>query len=84
MVKDTATPATYARSSGSPTGSIYDMASLITQFGPKRLPMKTPVKNLYQLKFAHGLYGTMMNGVQVVDLLLDRKFNNGNSLFVKR
>ncbi len=25
--------------------------------------------------------GTMMNGVQVVDLLLDRKFNNGNSLF---
>jgi hypothetical protein len=45
------------------------------------LPMKTPVENLFQPKFAHGLYGTMMNGVQVVDLLLDRKFNNGNSLF---
>ncbi len=81
VVKDISTPATYARYSGSPTGSIYDMASLVTQFGPKRLPMKTPVKNLYQPKFAHGLYGTMMNGVQVVDLLLDRKFNNGNSLF---
>ncbi len=82
IVKDIATPATYARFSGSPTGSIYDMASLVTQFGPKRLPMKTPVRNLYQPKFAHGLYGTMMNGVQVVDLLLDRKFNNGNSLFI--
>jgi all-trans-retinol 13,14-reductase len=82
LVKDIATPATYARYSGSPTGSIYDMASLVTQFGPKRLPMKTPIRNLYQPKFAHGLFGTMMNGVQVVDLLLDRKFNKGNSLFM--
>jgi all-trans-retinol 13,14-reductase len=82
VVKDISTPATYSRYSGSPTGSIYDMASLVTQFGPKRLPMKTPVKNLYQPKFAHGLFGTMMNGVQVVDLLLDRKFNGGNSLFI--
>jgi phytoene dehydrogenase-like protein len=82
VVKDIATPATYARYSGSLTGSIYDMASLVTQFGPKRLPMKTPIQNLYQPKFAHGLYGTMMNGVQVVDLILNRKFNQGNSLFI--
>ncbi len=41
----------------------------------------TPVENLYQPKFAHGLYGCMMNGVQMVDMLLDRKFNDGNSLF---
>jgi all-trans-retinol 13,14-reductase len=82
VVTDVSTPATYARFSGSPTGSIYDMASLVTQFGPKRLPMKTPIRNLYQPKFAHGLYGTMMNGVQVVDLMLNRKFNKGNSLFI--
>jgi all-trans-retinol 13,14-reductase len=81
VVKDISTPATYARYSGSPTGSLYDMASLVTQFGPKRLPMETPIGNLLQPKFSHGLYGTMMNGVQVVDLMLDRKFNNGNSLF---
>jgi len=81
VVKDIATPATFARYSGSPTGSIYDMASIVTQFGPKRLPFKTPVENLYQPKFAHGLYGSMMNGVQMVDMLLDRKFNDGNSLF---
>ncbi|MBE0675761.1 MAG: NAD(P)/FAD-dependent oxidoreductase [Bacteroidales bacterium] len=84
VVKEISTPATYARFSGSPTGSIYDIASLVTQFGPKRLPMKTPVKNLYQPKFAHGLYGTMMNGVQVVDMILDRKFNDGNSLFIPK
>jgi prolycopene isomerase len=82
VVKDISTPATYARFSGSPTGSIYDIASLVTQFGPKRISMKTPIQNLYQPKFAHGLYGTMMNGVQVVDLILNRKFNNGNSLFI--
>ncbi len=81
VVKDISTPATYARYSGSPTGSLYDMASLVTQFGPKRLPMETPIRNLLQPKFSHGLYGTMMNGVQVVDLMLKRKFNNGNSLF---
>jgi prolycopene isomerase len=81
VVKDISTPATYARYSGSPTGSLYDMASLVTQFGPRRLPMVTPIRNLLQPKFSHGLYGTMMNGVQVTDLMLDRKFNNGNSLF---
>lgn len=81
VVKDISTPATYARYSGSPTGSLYDMASIVTQFGPKRLPFKTPIENLYQPKFAHGLYGSMMNGVQMVDMLLDRKFNDGNSLF---
>lgn len=81
VVKDISTPATYARYSGSPSGSLYDMASIVTQFGPKRLPMTTPVKQLYLPKFSHGLYGTMMSGVQVVDLLLDRKFNGGNSLF---
>ncbi len=86
VVKDISTPATYSRYSGSPTGSIYDMASIVTQFGPKRLSMKTPVKNLYQPRFSHGIYGSLMSGVQVVDNILDGKFNGGNSLFnpVKR
>ena len=83
-VMDVATPATYARYSGSPTGSIYDMASLVTQFGPKRLSMKTPIENLYQPKFSHGIYGTMMGAVQMVDLMSNREFNGGNSLFNPR
>jgi prolycopene isomerase len=81
VVTDIATPATYARYSGSPTGSIYDMASLVTQFGPKRLGLQTPVRNLIQPKFAHGIYGSMMGAVQVVDIMMDRKFNGGSSLF---
>ena len=84
VLTDIATPATYARYSGSSTGSIYDMATTVDQFGPKRLPIRTPITNLYQPKFAHGIYGGMMNGVQVVDLILDRAFNDGNSLFNPR
>lgn len=84
VVKDISTPATYSRYSSSPTGSIYDMATLVTQFGPKRLPMKTPIENLFQPKFSHAIYGGMMNGIQVVDLILDRAFNDGNSLFNPR
>ena len=30
------------------------------------------------------LYGGMMNGIQVVDLMLDRAFNDGNSLFTPK
>ena len=81
VVKDISTPATYSRYSGSPTGSIYDMASIVTQFGPKRLSMKTPVKNLYQPRFTHGIYGSLMSGVQVVDMILEGRFNGGSSLF---
>ena len=80
VVKDISTPATYARYSGCPTGAIFDMATTKDQFGPKRLPMKTPIKNLFQPKFAYGIYGGMMNGLQVTDLMLDRAVNNGNSL----
>ncbi|MBW2278759.1 MAG: hypothetical protein JRF63_14805, partial [Deltaproteobacteria bacterium] len=83
-VINVSTPATYARYSGSPTGSIYDMASLVTQFGPKRLPLRTPIENLYQPKFSHGIYGAVMNGVQAVDVMLDRALNDGNSLFKPR
>jgi phytoene dehydrogenase-like protein len=84
VVKNVATPVTYARYSGCPTGAIYDMASTVRQFGPRRLPLKTPISNLYQPKFSHGIYGAVMNGVQVVDVMLDRALNDGNSLFAPR
>ncbi|MDF1568321.1 MAG: hypothetical protein P1P77_09920 [Spirochaetaceae bacterium] len=84
MVKDIATPAAYARYSGSPTGSLYDMASLVTQFGPKRLGLRITIPNFVQPKSSHGLYGSMMGAVQVVDLMLDRAFNGGDSLFNPR
>jgi hypothetical protein len=51
------------------------MASIVTRFGPKRLFMKTSVKNLYQPRYTHGIYGSMMGGVQIVDILLKGKFN---------
>ncbi|HQK73814.1 MAG TPA: NAD(P)/FAD-dependent oxidoreductase [Clostridiales bacterium] len=78
-VLDIATPATYARYSGSPTGSIYDMACVPDNFGRRRLPVKTPVEGLYIPKFAHGVFGSMNSGMQVADMLLDGRIMHGNS-----
>jgi prolycopene isomerase len=81
VVRDISTPATFARYSGSPSGSIYDMAATPENFGANRLPLKTPVKGLLVPKFAHGVFGAMNSGLQAVDLLLDGKVMNGNSRF---
>ncbi len=79
LVKDISTPATYSRYSGSPSASIYSMASFADNFGRKRLKMKTPIKGLYQPKFTHGVFGTITGGLQVIDMILNRKVMNGNS-----
>lgn len=76
---DVSTPATYARYSGSPTGSIYDMACAPDNFGRRRLPVKTPVEGLYIPKFAHGVFGSMNSGMQVADMLLGGRVMQGNS-----
>jgi len=81
IVKDISTPATYARYNGSPTGSIYDMASQPDNFGRNRLKMRTPIDGLYQPKFAHGVFGTITGGLQVIDMILERKIMDGNSRF---
>ncbi len=80
-VTDISTPATYSRYSGSPTGSQYDMASYVDNFGLKRLSTITPIKGLYQPKFAHGVFGTIQGGLQAVDQILGRRIMNGNSRF---
>lgn len=77
VMRDIATPATYARYSGSPSGSLYDMESTPRNFGATRLPMKTPIDGLLQPKFAHGVFGTMNGGMQAVDYLLDGRVMNG-------
>ena len=83
VVRDIATPATYVRFSGSPTGSIYDMAAVPDNFGANRLPVITPVKGLLAPKFAHGVFGAMNSGLQAVDILMDGKLMHGNSRFKK-
>jgi len=82
-VRDIATPATYVRYSGSPTGSIYDMAAVPDNFGANRLPVITPINGLLVPKFAHGVFGAMNSGLQAVDILLDGKVLHGNSRFKK-
>jgi len=83
VVRDISTPATFARYSGSPTGSIYDMAAVPDNFGANRLPVKTPIRGLLLPKFAHGVFGAMNSGLQAIDILLDGKVMHGNSRFKK-
>ncbi|MCJ7651098.1 MAG: FAD-dependent oxidoreductase, partial [Candidatus Lokiarchaeota archaeon] len=80
-VVDVSTPATYARYSGSPSGAIYDMAPYPDNFGRTRLAMRTPVKGLYQPKFVHSVFATLLAGMQVNDMFLKRQIMNGNARY---
>jgi len=79
VVKDISTPATYARYSGSPTGSNYGMAPYTDNFGRTRLKMRTPIKNLFQPLFSHGIFGCMLGALQVNDMILEREILGGNA-----
>ena len=80
-VVDISTPATYARYSGSPTGSVYDMAPYPDNFGRTRLKMRTPIEGLFQPKFVHGVFGCLLAGMQANDMILDRKIMDGNARY---
>lgn len=80
-VIDVSTPATYARYSGSPTGSIYDMAPYTNNFCRTRLKMRTPIEGLFQPKFVHRVFGCLLAGMQVNDMILDRKIMDGNARY---
>lgn len=80
-ILDISTPATYARYSGSPTGAIYDMAPYTNNFGRTRLKMRTPIEGLFQPKFVHGVFGCLLAGIQVNDMILNRKIMDGNARY---
>ncbi len=81
LVTDVSTPATYKRYSGSPTGSIYEMAPYTDNFGRTRLKMRTPVKGLFNPKFVHGVFGALLGGMQAIDMILNGKVMNGNARY---
>ncbi len=76
-VVDIATPATFARYTGTLLGQNYDMAPYPDNFGRKRLPLRTPIKGLYQPKLSHGIWPSMMAGMQAVDMMLDGAVMHG-------
>lgn len=79
LISDISTPATYARYSSSPTGSIFDMAPATNNVGRTRLKMRTPIKGLFQPKFLHGVFASLLAGMQVNDMLLNGVVMNGNA-----
>lgn len=78
---DVATPATYARYIGSPSGSNYDMMPVPGNFGKNRLKTRTPVRNLFLPKFSHGIWPSLQAGLQVVDMISGGKIMQGNSSY---
>jgi len=84
VVRDLASPATYARYSGSPTGSVYDMAPTPANFGRTRLPMRTPIRGLVQPKFVHGILGALYGGLQAADMMLEGAVMGGRGMLPRR
>ncbi len=76
-VIDIASPATFERYTGSPTGSNYDMSPYPDNFGPKRLKMITPIKGLLLPKFTHSIYGALQAGLYTADHILDGPVTGG-------
>jgi phytoene dehydrogenase-like protein len=77
VVRDVASPATFARYSGSPTGSNYDMSPYPDNYGRTRLETRTPIEGLYQPKFSHGIMPGMISGLQAADMILEGKVLGG-------
>ncbi len=75
VLKDVATPATYSRYSGSPTGSIFAVNPSPDQTGLSALSMITPIKNLYHGINITGVLGALLAGIEVVDFILEGGIN---------
>lgn len=41
--------------------------------------MRTPIKGLFQPRFVHGVFGSLLAGLQVNDMILEGKIMNGNA-----
>jgi phytoene dehydrogenase-like protein len=81
QVMDVATPATFARFTGSLLGQNYDMAPYPDNFGRKRLPMRTPVAGLLQPKLSHGIWPAITAGMQAIDMFLGGEVMGGYARF---
>jgi phytoene dehydrogenase-like protein len=79
-VVDIASPATFERYIGTPTGSNYDMSPYPDNFGRKRLKMKTPIKGLLLPKFSHSIFGALQAGIHTADHILGGVVSKGCSL----
>ncbi|MEJ2251617.1 MAG: hypothetical protein P8Y97_18420 [Candidatus Lokiarchaeota archaeon] len=57
------------------------MTPYINNFGCTRLKMRTPIKNLLQSKFVHRVFGGLLAGIQVNDIILGGLIMDGNARY---
>jgi len=81
--KRSLTPLSIEKAFNVSEGSVFDMAYLTEQTGPKRLPLKTPVKGMYHCKMVHGVFGAFFQSFLVVDEILGGKLNKKSYDFTK-
>jgi phytoene dehydrogenase-like protein len=81
VLRDVATPATYARYIGSPAGSTFDMLPVPGNFGKNRLGTRTPVRNLFLPKFSNGIWPSMQAGIQVADMVSGGALMGGSARY---
>lgn len=81
IVKDINTPLTYERYTSATEGGWYDVACTPGQSLLKRLPARTPIKNLYLTGAktfpGPGMFGAIQSGLFTADSILDRKLTKG-------
>lgn len=87
VFKDISTPLTYERYTSAFQGGWYDIACFPKQSLLRRLPPKTPVKNLLLTGAktfpGPGIFGAAHAGLYTADLLLDKRLTGGRLRFKK-
>jgi phytoene dehydrogenase-like protein len=81
--KRSLTPLSIEKAFNVSEGAVFDMAYLNEQTGPKRLPLKTPVKGIYHCKMVHGVFGAFFQSFLVVDEILGGRLNKKSYDFTK-
>ena len=81
--KRSLTPLSIEKAFNLSEGAVFDMAFLTEQTGPKRLPLKTPVRDMYHCKVVHGVFGAFFQSFLVIDEILGGRLNRKSYDFSK-
>jgi prolycopene isomerase len=72
-VKESASPATFERYTGNTGGALYGFDNARDLYGQMKLPLTTPVRNLFQVghwtKSGSGIYNVMSSGNSVAAMI---------------
>ena len=75
-VRESASPATFERYTGNTGGALYGFDNARDLYGQSKLPLTTPIRNLFQVghwtKSGSGIYNVMSSGNTVASMIMNR------------